>query len=128
MHLKNAKRTKKPSVPANSSTMRCSTCGKSNIRLTETDYSLNVRHDGRIYALTIPKFKILQCDDCDERMMTEDNDIQVSEALRKQLGLMSPKQIRAGLKQLKISQKQLSTRLGIAEETISRWLNNSQIQ
>jgi DNA-binding transcriptional regulator YiaG len=48
-------------------------------------------------------------------------DEQISAALRKHLGLLSPTEIRAGRKALHLSQRQIAATLGVAEASISRW-------
>jgi transcriptional regulator with XRE-family HTH domain len=44
------------------------------------------------------------------------------------LNLLAPAEIRAGLERLGMTQKEAAERLGIAEETLSRWVNELQIQ
>ena len=55
-------------------------------------------------------------------------DEQVTEALRKHLGLLTPDQIRQALRALGMQQKTLAASLGIAEATLSRWLSGGLIQ
>ena len=52
----------------------------------------------------------------------------MNDALRAHLNLLTPAQIRDGIKRVGMSQKDVASRLGIAEETLSRWLNEAQIQ
>jgi transcriptional regulator with XRE-family HTH domain len=44
------------------------------------------------------------------------------------LGLLTPEQIRQAIERLGVSQKEVAQSLGIAEATLSRWLNEIQIQ
>jgi transcriptional regulator with XRE-family HTH domain len=61
-------------------------------------------------------------------VFTEDVDRQINDALRIHLKLLAPKQIREAIDRIGLTQKELALRLGIAEETLSRWLTESQIQ
>lgn len=42
--------------------------------------------------------------------------------------LLTPEQIETAIQQLGLRQKELAARLGVAEETISRWINGSMLQ
>lgn len=50
------------------------------------------------------------------------------DALRAHLKLLTPQQIRAAIDRVGLSQKAISARTCIAEATLSRWLNETQIQ
>ena len=91
-------------------------------------YEAEVRHDGRLHSFTIPRLRIPVCRACGEKVFTENVDAQVNDALRAHLRLLTPAQIREGIKQVGMSQKAVAERLGIAEETLSRWLTETQIQ
>jgi putative zinc finger/helix-turn-helix YgiT family protein len=106
----------------------CQHCGESQVVMSTTSYPAEVRHDGRLHTFTIPDLKLPICQACGERVFTEKVDSQIREALRSHLCLLSPDQIREALGRVNLSQKELSHRLGIAEATLSRWLNECQIQ
>ena len=91
-------------------------------------YTTDVKHDGRLHTLVIEKLTVPTCGSCGERVFGNDADEQISQALRSKLHLLSLAQIRAGLQQLGLSQKELASRLGIAEATFSRWVTGSVIQ
>ncbi len=42
--------------------------------------------------------------------------------------MLTPAQIRRGIEKLGLQQQELAERLGVAAETISRWVNGAQIQ
>jgi DNA-binding transcriptional regulator YiaG len=107
---------------------QCNHCGNNAVNMATIEYAAEVRHDGRLYAFTIPKLRIPICGECGEKVFTDDVDRQVNEALRSHLKFISPAKIRDALRRLDLSQKELAERLGIAEATISRWLSGSQIQ
>jgi transcriptional regulator with XRE-family HTH domain len=48
--------------------------------------------------------------------------------LREHLTLLSPQQIREALRTLGLKQKDLGERIGVAPETISRWISGTNIQ
>ena len=68
------------------------------------------------------------CAACGEKVFTEKVDEQINAALRSHLQLLTPDEIRAGLDRVGLTQKEAAERLGIAEATLSRWLNQTQIQ
>ena len=106
----------------------CRHCGKNQVTMTTTSYDAEVRHDGRLYTFTIPRLGVPACTACGEKVFTEKVDEQISEALRAHLHLLTPEEIRAALDRVGMTQKDAAERLGIAEATLSRWLNDSQIQ
>jgi putative zinc finger/helix-turn-helix YgiT family protein len=108
--------------------MRCRRCGQQQVYLATVKYNASVRHDGRLHSFTIPKLLVPTCKSCGEKVFTEDVDAQVNNALRSHLRLLTPDQIRSGIKRVEMSQKTFAARIGIAEETLSRWLNEAQIQ
>lgn len=107
---------------------RCRHCGKSQVQLAAIRYDAEVRHDGRLYALTVPNLAIPVCQACGEKAFTEKVDDQINNALRAHLHLLTPAEIRAALQRIGLTQKVIADRLGIAEATLSRWLTETQIQ
>lgn len=96
--------------------------------MTTTEFDAEVRHDGRLHRFTVPNLELPICAACGEKVFTETVDAQVNHGLRAHLKLLTPTQIRDGIKRVGLSQKEMANRLGIAEATISRWLNETQIQ
>jgi ribosome-binding protein aMBF1 (putative translation factor) len=92
------------------------------------DYRAEVRHDGRLHTFSVSNLEIPICRACGEKVITEEVDRQINDALRSHLVLLTPEQIRAALARVGMTQKDLAQRLGIAEATVSRWLNETQIQ
>ena len=60
--------------------------------------------------------------------MDEESERQVSVALRKAAGLLTPDEIREGRRGLQLTQKALAEKLDIAEATLSRWETGAQMQ
>ncbi len=106
----------------------CSECGKEEVYPAAIAYDAEVKHDGRLHAFHIPALQVDKCRACGEVLFSNATDDQISQALREHLGLLSPRQIRDALEMLGMKQKELGRRLGIAPETISRWLSGTHIQ
>jgi hypothetical protein len=81
-----------------------------------------------LHSIHIPDLEVPACGACGEKVFTEQVDDQINNALRTALGLLTPAKIRAELRRLRINQKKLSDKTGIAEATLSRWLTGVQIQ
>lgn len=107
---------------------RCRHCGKQEVDLQTISYQADIRHDGRLHSFTIPALELPVCQACGEKVFTEKVDAQENSALRAHLNLLTPAQIRKGIKRVGMSQRDAAVRLGIAEATLSRWLNETQIQ
>lgn len=107
---------------------RCRHCGKKEVFPAKTEYTAEVRHDGRLYTFTIPELEIPVCKACGQKVFTEDVDQQINRGLRCHLILLCPLEIRSALDRIGLSQKEVARRLRIAEATLSRWLNETQIQ
>jgi putative zinc finger/helix-turn-helix YgiT family protein len=107
---------------------RCPECGKVEVRPATIAYDAEVKHDGRVYTFNIPQLQVNQCGACGEVLFGNVTDDQISQALREHLSLLSPEQIRGALGALGLKQKNLGKRIGVAPETISRWISGTHIQ
>lgn len=108
--------------------IRCTDCGAREVRPAVIPYSLEKNHDGRLYRLHIPDLRVLRCDKCGQVLFETEADAQISAALRSHLRLLTPDEIRSNLQALSLSQKDFAARLGVAAETVSRWMNGALIQ
>jgi putative zinc finger/helix-turn-helix YgiT family protein len=102
---------------------RCPECGKKEVRPSVISHTAEIRHDGRLYTVKVPKLRVPKCGACGELVFENDADEQISSALREQLCLLQPEEIRGNRDKLDLSQKELAEHLGVAVETISRWEN-----
>jgi DNA-binding transcriptional regulator YiaG len=98
------------------------------VAMATISYDAEVRHDGRVYAFTVPNLSLPICGACGTKVFTEKVDDQINVALRENLRLLTPQEMRTALERVKMSQKEAAERLGIAEATLSRWLSETQIQ
>jgi len=87
-----------------------------------------MKYDGGTYEVLVDNMPEWHCRACDVSVVDEDSDPFLQAALRSHTGLLSPEQIRAGLKRLKLSQEKFAEQLGCAAETVSRWLNGAVLQ
>ena len=102
---------------------RCLECGKKEVRPAVVSHTSEIRHDGRLYSVKVPKLRVPRCKACGELVFENEADEQIASALREQLGLLSPEEIRGNRDKLSLSQRELAEHLGVAVETISRWEN-----
>src|SRR6266446_4600156 len=127
----NANPTSKPKRPFGAERpfpWRCRHCGASDVYLATIRFDTDERYDGRDYHLTIPSLEAPVCRACHQMVVTEKVDDQLNAALRAHLHLLTPEEIRAGLEHVGMSQKDAAESLGIADEILSSWLNEFQIQ
>lgn len=125
---KKTNKVKRPIDSERAFPWRCRHCGQDQVFLTSTSYEAEVRHDGSLYVFKIPSLKIPICRICHEKVFTEKVDSQINAGLRSHLRLLTPDEIRAALERVSMTQRSAAETLGIAEETLSRWLNETQIQ
>ncbi len=91
-------------------------------------YDAEIRHDGRVHTFTVENLTLPVCKSCGAKVFTDDADQQINLGLRQHLGLMTPEQIRGAIDRIGESQTAIASSLGIAKETLSRWINEVQIQ
>jgi putative zinc finger/helix-turn-helix YgiT family protein len=128
MHPDDRKEPKRPFAAGRPFPWRCRHCGKDEVVMSTVGYEAEVRHDGRLHTFTIPRLEIPVCRACGEKVFTEKVDDQINAALRAHLRLLTPEEMRTALGRLNMRQKEAAERLGVAEATLSRWLNQTQIQ
>lgn len=92
------------------------------------DYPVQMEHDGRAYSFTVPNLEVLQCDSCRNRVLTDAAHKAITNALRREAGLLLPEEIRARRTAVGLTQKQLAASLKVAESTLCRWETGGQIQ
>jgi putative zinc finger/helix-turn-helix YgiT family protein len=107
---------------------KCGRCGARSVVPAIVSYTSQIEHDGRAYSVTVPDLEIPRCSKCAAMVRDDAANRRISLTLRRQLGLLTPEQIRQNRESLGLTQKQLASRLGIAEATLSRWETGGQIQ
>ena len=128
MHNEQAKTPKRPHNAEQPFPWRCRRCGNKQVVPTTIPYEAEIRHDGRVHAFNIPRLTLPVCAECSEKVFTEKVEDQITDAFRAHIHLLAPAEIRAGLDRLQLKPREAAERLGIAEETLSFWLDEVQIQ
>ncbi len=106
----------------------CADCYTLTVVPTVIDYTAKIKHDGVIHELHLPALEVPRCQTCGETYTTTAMDEQIRDALRAHLRLLTSAQVRKGIEKLGLQQQELAERLGVAPETIARWVNGALIQ
>ena len=106
----------------------CIECGKKEVCPEHVREAVERNHDGQIYEYMVEDLPVLKCRACGEVYYTEESDDRMVAELRRHLGLLTPERIRANLEALHLTQKGAAAGLGIAAETLSRWLAGGMVQ
>ncbi len=106
----------------------CGKCRQHTVELETLPYSTEVHYDGRIYTVDLPRFKVPRCTNCGAMVLDDDANDQITDALRRQVGLLTPQRIRSNRESLGLKQRDFANLLGVGESTVSRWETGSQIQ
>lgn len=100
---------------------RCGSCDKKEVYRTPTPYQATIKYEGRPYDVEISDLELPKCRECGEVVFDNHAGHQINQALRKQLGLLLPDQIRTGRTKLGLNQGDFAAQLGVAKESVSRW-------
>ena len=107
---------------------RCAECSADAVHGAEISYTAKVKHDGKLHSFFIAALPIEKCAECGEEYFTAATDKEISASLRDHLNLLQPDEIRSSIRALRMTQAAFATRLGVAQESVSRWVNGSTIQ
>lgn len=106
----------------------CDVCRKKSVHPATMAYRSQIRHDGVLHAVETPALVVPQCQECGALYFDNDANEQVSRALRSQLNLLMPEQIRANRLALGLSVPALASRLGVAADSLANWEEGLQFQ
>ena len=106
----------------------CPKCRERRLIEVTEPYETTREHDGRAYPIAIPDLELLACAACGNRIVPDDSDDRLSDALRQAVGVLRPGQIRQSRLNLGMTQERMARDLGVAEATLSRWETGAQIQ
>lgn len=106
----------------------CADCYTLTVVPTVMDYTAKVKQDGVVHELHLSAVEIPCCQTCGVVVITTAVDEKVNDALRARLHLLTPVQMWQGIEKLGLKQQEFAERLGVAAETISRWVNGALIQ
>jgi len=106
---------------------KCGHCRERAVNLVTLDaYTADLEHDGRKYRVSLADFQLAQCEKCGSMIFDDAANRRLSDALRSEVGLLHPMEIRAQREALGLTQKALAAYLQIAEATLSRWAPGAQ--
>ncbi len=107
---------------------KCGHCRERAVKPATVSYTTDIEHDGRTHTVTVDALRVPRCEKCGELVLDDAANRQITDALRRQIGLLTPVQIRQNREAFGLTQKQLASQLGVAEATLSRWETGAQIQ
>lgn len=107
---------------------KCGECGRRAVKPSVFEYATPISHDGRVYTVAVADLEAPRCEQCGHIVLTSEANRRIDAAFRQQLQLLAPEDIRRHREVLGLTQKELATRLGIADATLSRWETGAQIQ
>jgi putative zinc finger/helix-turn-helix YgiT family protein len=107
---------------------KCSKCRERLVYPVTVNYSTELEHDGRVYKVAVNGLEVLRCENCGTEIVPDESYQKLTDALRRQAGLLMPAEITAKREALGLKQKELAQYLSVAPETVSRWETGGQIQ
>src|SRR5437762_2838940 len=106
---------------------KCGNCGQRAVALKRLDaYETEIDHDGRRYLIRIPDFVVPQCANCGTVVLDDDALQQIDAAFRRQVGLLTPEEIRSNRVALGLTQQALADAIRVSVSTLSRWETGGQ--
>ena len=115
----------------------CHVCRQKSLRRVKQPYEYEVSHDGRPpVKIHIPDLEVIACTnpDCQpehpgDTIIEDDAAIwRITVETYRQLGLLTPEEIKAGRERLRLSQQELAELLGLGGNSLSRWENGRVYQ
>lgn len=107
---------------------KCYQCGKAFVRRVAPPHHRKLRYEGAAHDVLVTDMPEWHCAACELSVTDEEGDEPLQAALRRHVGLLTPQQIKAGIKDLGITQDKFSEKIRCAPESISRWLNGAVLQ
>lgn len=106
----------------------CYQCGETFVRRVAPPHRRKLRYEGAAHDVLVTDMPEWHCAPCNLSVTDEEGDEPLQAALRRHVGLLTPQQIKAGIKDLGITQERFAERIRCAPESISRWLNGAVLQ
>jgi DNA-binding transcriptional regulator YiaG len=107
---------------------RCGNCGRKAVEPARVNYEAHAVYEGRSVCVTISDLEAPRCRECGEMLLDDAANQRISQVIRHELNLLEPSQIRANLAALGLTQKAFAAQLGVAPETVSRWISGGMMQ
>ncbi|MFN9183938.1 MAG: type II TA system antitoxin MqsA family protein, partial [Planctomycetota bacterium] len=106
----------------------CGKCAQKRVEPVVGDYSVDLKHDGKLHNIILSQIEIPTCQNCGNVQTGIEIGDKVTKALREKVGLLFPEQIKQQRTALNFNQEQLGECIGAAKESISRWETGALIQ
>ena len=106
----------------------CYQCGETFAKRVAPPHCRKLRYEGAAHDVLVTDMPEWHCSACNLSVTDEEGDEPLQAALRRHVGLLTPQQIKAGIKDLGITQEKFAERIRCAPESISRWLNGAVLQ
>ena len=107
---------------------KCYQCGGVFTRRIAPPHQRKLRYEGTSHDVLVTDMPEWHCEACNLSVTDEEGDEPLQAALRKHMGLLTPQQIKAGIKELGMTQEKFAEKIRCAPESISRWLNGVVLQ
>jgi putative zinc finger/helix-turn-helix YgiT family protein len=107
---------------------RCPECGDVAVFPETIDYTSTFKYEGRQHHFVAPSVTLNKCRTCGATILTNRALGQVAEAFRVYANLLTAREMRDELHHLGLTQKEFARQIGVAPETVTRWLKHVQIQ
>lgn len=106
----------------------CYRCGKREVYRDVIPYALQVKYEGILHSLEVPRLETPRCRACGEIVFVAHVDAQINADERTLLRLLQPTEIQNGLERLGLTQRELANRLGVADTALADWEDDISIQ
>lgn len=106
----------------------CDRCRDKSVWPATVSYRSNVRHDGDLHCVDLPQLTVPRCQKCGELYFDNAAEEQVSRALRGQLQLLQPEQIRLNRLALNLSAREMAECLGTSAAQLTAWEEGLEFQ
>jgi len=108
---------------------RCHHCGQRSLKRTTMPYEHPVTHDGREVTIRIPDLSVVHCTNTNcqpehphDTILTDDDAThRIDLETYRQLGLLTPQEIRENRERLGLTQQELADLLRLGGNSLSRW-------
>jgi DNA-binding transcriptional regulator YiaG len=98
---------------------KCGYCREREVYLERVPYSVEIAHGGRTYTVTVPDLEVPRCRKCQTLVLHDAANRRITEAFRRQAGLLTPEEVRQGREALGLTTAELAGRLGVEGDLLS---------
>ena len=107
---------------------KCYQCGTAFVRRVAPPHHRKLRHEGAAHEVLVTDMPEWHCAACNLSVTDEEGDEPLQAALRRHVGLLTPQQIKAGIKDLGITQEKFAEKIRCAPEAQRRRVAVSRIR